>query len=143
MKVQFYDNIQDDFIKFAVIVCQYQKQWIFVKHKKRDTYEVPGGHRENGESIQETAHRELYEETGAKQYQLYPICIYSVTGPTRVNQSGEESYGQLFYAEVQQFGELPESEIEKVMLFQELPTNWTYPEIQPLLIQKVLQNFMI
>ncbi|MFR7445451.1 MAG: NUDIX domain-containing protein [Sellimonas intestinalis] len=43
-----------------------------------ETYEVPGGHREAGETIDETARRELYEETGATDFDLFPVCVYSV-----------------------------------------------------------------
>ena len=38
---------------------------MFCKHRDRDTHEVPGGHREDGEEILETVKRELKEETGA------------------------------------------------------------------------------
>ena len=89
MKVRFYDEIEDERLKFAVIVSRYQNKWVFCKHKQRDTYEIPGGHRENGETILETARRELYEETGALEYSIQPICVYSVIGKNRVNDSGE------------------------------------------------------
>ena len=36
--------------------------------------------REVGEDILETAKRELQEETGAIQFDIKPICVYSVTG---------------------------------------------------------------
>lgn len=29
-------------------------KWVFCKHKERETYEVPGGHRESGETITDT-----------------------------------------------------------------------------------------
>ena len=50
-KVRFYDTVEDSFFRFAVILTRYQGQWVFCKHKERDTYEAPGGHREAGESI--------------------------------------------------------------------------------------------
>ena len=65
LEVKFYDSVDDFLLKFAVIVSQSNGKWVFCKHKERDTYEVPGGHREAGESILETAKRELQEETGA------------------------------------------------------------------------------
>lgn len=48
MKVQFYDNIEDELLEFAVIVSKSNGKWVFCKHKERNTYEVPGGHREKG-----------------------------------------------------------------------------------------------
>lgn len=81
MLVKFYDKIDDDLLKFAVIISKSNSKWVFCKHRDRDTYEVPGGHREAGE-----------------------------------------------------FEEELHSEMEKVVLLDELPDEWTYPLIQPLLI---------
>lgn len=65
LEVKFYDTVDDSLLKFAVIISQSNGKWVFCKHKERDTYEAPGGHREVGEDILETAKRELQEETGA------------------------------------------------------------------------------
>ena len=59
VEVNFYDNIDDKMLKFAVIISKTNGKWVFCKHKERDTLEVPGGHREKGETILETARREL------------------------------------------------------------------------------------
>lgn len=134
MKVKFYENIDDKLLKFAVIIAKSNGKWVLCKHKQRTTYEAPGGHRENGETIEETAKRELIEETGAAQFSIMPVCVYSVTGKNRVNQTGEETFGMLYHAEITKFHAGLHSEIEKIFLFDELPQNWTYPEIQPLLI---------
>ena len=64
LEVRFYDKIEDSQLDFAVIIARTGKKWVFCKHKERDTYEVPGGHREAGETIEEAANRELKEETG-------------------------------------------------------------------------------
>lgn len=136
MKVQFYESVEDKLLKFAVIISKADGKWVFCKHKERNTYEVPGGHREDGEAILETAKRELYEETGAVKYELKPVCVYSVTGKNRVNQTGEESYGMLYFAEIYEFEKDLHSEMERVELFEELPEEWTYPLIQPLLIKE-------
>ena len=139
MEVKFYDTVNDELLKFAVIISQSNGKWVFCKHKERDTYEVPGGHRETGENILETAKRELQEETGAVKYEIKPICVYSVTGKTRVNDTGEESFGMLYFAEITEFAKELHSEMEKVILMDELPENWTYPLIQPKLIEKYMQ----
>ena len=138
LQVKFYDTVNDELLKFAVIVSQSNGKWVFCKHKERDTYEVPGGHREVGENILETAKRELQEETGAIKFDIKPICVYSVTGKTRVNDTGEESFGLLCFAEITEFAKELHSEMEKVVLMDELPKNWTYPLIQPKLIEKYL-----
>ena len=67
VEVKFYDNVADELLKFAVIISKTDNKWVFCKHKERETYEVPGGHREPGESIFETAKRELQEETGDRK----------------------------------------------------------------------------
>ncbi|MDO4340622.1 MAG: NUDIX domain-containing protein [Eubacteriales bacterium] len=136
MKVKFYENAEDSLLKFAVIVSKANGRWVFCKHKERNTYEVPGGHREDGETILETAKRELREETGAVDFEIKPVCVYSVTGKNRVNVTGEETYGMLYYAEIRKFTEELHSEMEKVVLFDVLPVKWTYPLIQPLLIDE-------
>ena len=97
---------------------------------------MPGGHREAGEDIFETAKRELQEETGAIKFEIKPICVYSVTGKTRVNDTGEETFGMLYFADITMFEEELHSEMEKVVLLDELPTEWAYPLIQPLLIEE-------
>lgn len=137
LKVRFYSNVDDSLLKFAVIVARYNGKWVYCKHKERDTYEVAGGHREKGERIINTARRELFEETGAVEFDLVPVCVYSVTGENRVNESGEETHGMLYYADIKTLGKLPESEIEKVCLLENLPSDLTYPLIQPELIKKV------
>mgnify|MGYP003294254995 CR=1 FL=1 len=68
--VNFYDQVDDSLLKFAVIITKTDGKWVFCKHKERDTWEVPGGHRESGENINDTAKRELYEETGALEYDI-------------------------------------------------------------------------
>lgn len=139
MKVKFYDKVSDELLKFAVIISKHDGKWVFCKHKERDTYEVPGGHREDGESILNTAKRELNEETGALDFSLDPVCVYSVTGKNRVNETGEETYGMLYFADIFSFDSTLNSEMESVKLFDELPTEWTYPLIQPLLIEEYLR----
>lgn len=134
MEVEFYDlgKVHKDNLKFAVISSVYQGKWIYVRHKERETCETPGGHLEIGESIDNTANRELFEETGAKEFTVKPICDYSVLD-FKLNNSDEKSYGRLFFSEVTEIGALLMSEIIEVKLFDGLPENLTYPEIQPLL----------
>lgn len=133
IKVNFYESTKDELLEFAVIFTKYNGKWVFCKHKKRDTYECPGGRREVNEPIYETAKRELREETGAMKYQLQPVCIYSM------ETNRETNFGMLYFAEVYEFGQLPDFEIEKIELFDELPENWTYPLVQPFLLEKIQQ----
>lgn len=135
-KIQFYETSEDRSFKYAVIVSRCAGKWVFCKHRDRSTCECPGGHWEEGEDITETARRELYEETGALDFDLFPVCVYSVT-------DGEgETFGMLYLAEIYTFGPMPELEIERRELFEELPAQekWTYPEIQPHLVKRAMEH---
>lgn len=136
MEVKFYDSADDKLLKFAVIIARSNGKWVFCKHKKRDTLECPGGHREENEAIDDTAKRELVEETGSIKFSIHPLCVYSVVGKNRINETGEETFGKLYYAVIDSFEDELHSEIEKIVLLDSLPTNWTYPLIQPLLVKE-------
>ena len=132
LTVQFHEKVDDSLLRFAVILARYQGRYIFCQHRERDTLEMPGGHREPGEAILDTARRELQEETGATAFTLSPVCCYSVTGPTRAQPEGGQSYGLLCLADVTELGEI-NSEIARIHLMGDLPRRMTYPEIQPAL----------
>ncbi len=133
--VQFYDEVDDALVKFAVILARYDGKWVYCRHKERSTLEIPGGHREAGETVEQTAARELREETGAEAFSIRPVCVYSV-----IRDDAEESFGGLYAAEIFSFGEL-HSEIEEVFLLEEPPEgNWTYPEIQPKLLEEAIRR---
>lgn len=137
IEVNFYEQIEDELLGFAVIIAKTDGKWVFCKHKERDTYEVPGGHREPGETILETAGRELREETGAIDFKLKPVCVYSVKGKTKVNKTEDDiSYGMLFVADIFSFEKELHSEIEKIVITDKLVDSWTYPLIQPKLLEE-------
>lgn len=124
LPVKFYEQVEDSLLKYAVIIAKTEGKWVFCKHKERNTYEIPGGHREPGEDILTTAKRELAEETGALAFDIKPICVYSVT-----------DFGMLYFADIKTFGPI-HSEIEKIIVTEDLITDWTYPLIQPQLIEE-------
>lgn len=140
MSVIFYEAVEDSLLKFAVIVAKTNGKWVFCKHKSRDTLEIPGGHREPNENIIDTAKRELIEETGAIDFDLKTICVYSVI--EKDNFNGEETFGLLCYADIKSFGKI-NSEIERIIITDELPTNWTYPTIQPYLLAELEKRKVI
>ncbi len=138
--VNFYDKVEDEKLKFAVILSKVQDKWVFCKHIDRNTYEVPGGHREENESILDAAIRELKEETGAIEFDIKPVCVYSVVSKVSNNESTiEESYGMLYYATITNFEKELHSEIEKIILLEKMPKELTYPQIQPKLMEKALE----
>lgn len=132
-KINFYNEAPDNLFEYAVIIAKYGNRWVYCKHKDRSTYECPGGHREPNEAISETAKRELWEETGAIEYDIAPVCAYAV------ERDEQESYGMLYYAEIYAFGDLPKYEIERIEFLDDTPPSWTYPDIQPYLLERVSQ----
>ncbi len=137
LKVTFHNQneLPDKDFKFAVIASKHLKKWVFCRHKQRMTWEIPGGHREINEAIEETARRELIEETGAKEFNISPLTVYCV------EKDGEKTYGVLFFAEITVLGTLSDhSEIGEIKLFDSLPDELTYPQIQPYLFNYAMEN---
>ena len=122
------------YLKYVVIISRYQGDFVFVRHHKRSTFEIPGGHIEDGESPLVAAKRELEEETGAIEARLYPVSVYGV----QRHLDDPTSYGHLFFADIQSLGPLGEYEIAERILQKQLPSALTYPEIQPALFSRVL-----
>jgi len=129
--------------KYADIVSFYEGKWIFSKHKNRTTWETQGGHIEEGEAPLEAAKRELFEEAGAVDFDIEPLCDYWI----RAEVDGVEitGNGQVYFANVRTLGDSPhESEMEKICLFDAPPQDVTYPpystEIFPLVLQKRMTN---
>ncbi len=142
-KVNFYEvrEVEDSLLRFAVIVAKTHGKLVFCKHRERDAWEIPGGHREPGESIGETARRELQEETGALEFSIAPMCVYSVTAPD--NFDGQESFGMLYTADISSFEKELHSEIEQIRITDQLPERWTYPDIQPKLFAEVQRRLCL
>ena len=125
-------NIQQE-LKYAVVCAHYQGKWMFCRHKFGETWELPGGHIEPGETPMEAARRELYEETGAVEAEITPVGIYKLF-----------DYGLLCYADVKTIAQIPaDSEIGQMRLFQSLPYPLTYKNVHDQLfawVQEWLAN---
>ena len=135
IKVELHEisEVDDSLLKYAVIPARYRDKWVFCRHEERTTWEIPGGHREPGEDITDTARRELWEETGALEFDLKPICVYSAGDK-------DKGWGLLCFAEIKKLGPLPASEIEEIRLTDDFfPGELTYPEIQPPLLTEVMR----
>jgi NUDIX domain. len=135
-EVNFYDPlfVPGSKLTYSVISARYKNSWIFVRHHKRTTWEIAGGHIEKGETSFEAAGRELMEETGAVKFNLECIATYSVT------IDGETGWGRLYIAEVFEIGPIPDiSEIAEIVLSDHIPENLTHPDIQPELFNKTVK----
>ena len=68
-------------------------------------------------------------------FTLKPICVYAVHG-----DDGHMTCGMLYTADITAFGELPTLEIAERCITADLPESWTYPLIQPLLLDEALRR---
>jgi 8-oxo-dGTP diphosphatase len=133
--VSFYDcSFEAGELTYSVICARFMERWVYVRHHLRNTYEIPGGHIEPGETSDDAASRELMEETGALLFSIKCVATYSVT---RGNVTG---WGRLYLADITEIGPVPDkSEIAEVIFSDGFPENNTHPEIQPRLFEKVME----
>jgi len=117
--------------RFVVIFVRYQDKWLYCRAKERDTFETAGGRIEKNETTLEAAKRELFEETGVVKFDIFPAFDYSVHTPT------DFSNGQVFIAQVHELGDIPGFEMAEVKLFDTIPDKMRFPQILPVLFEKV------
>jgi 8-oxo-dGTP diphosphatase len=117
---------------YVIIGASYRGQWLFVKSRKRGSYELPAGHIDAGESVCEAAGRELMEETGARKFILECINTYSVT------EKGSVRSGKLFFASIIELAEIEDTdEIEDCLMSNRLPDMLTFPAVQEKLFYRL------
>ncbi|MFZ5941369.1 MAG: NUDIX hydrolase [Bacteroidota bacterium] len=124
-------QLPDESLEYVIICAREEGEWLFVRHRERESWEIPAGHIEPGETAGEASVRELFEETGALNYTIRPVFDYCLSGRA-VN-----GCGRVFLAAILQRGPLPPSEIAEVIRASAPPQNLTYPEVQPWILKKV------
>lgn len=120
--------------KYVVVLSRCEGRILLSRHRARTTWETQGGHVEQGETPLQAARRELWEESGAVDYDIRPLCDY---------WAGDESSGangMIFAAEIRKLGPLPQSEMAEVRTFDALPENLTYPAITPVLFARLWED---
>lgn len=117
--------------KYVVIFSRKDGRWLFSRHRARQTWETQGGHIEEGETPLMAARRELYEESGARTFDIRPVCDYWAG-----SREGSD-VGVVFLAEIETLGPLPESEMAEVRAFDALPEALTYPGITAPLMAEI------
>jgi len=120
LEVKTYDLGYCDESEYTRVICvsKYKDKFVFSYNKKRNGWEIPGGHIEKGENWLDAAKREMYEETGATEIKVLPICVYKIS-----------TYGLLCYCEIIKLDKLPkEFEMSEILFSDKLPDNLTYPD---------------
>jgi 8-oxo-dGTP diphosphatase len=119
--------------KYVVVLSKYNGKILLSRHRDRTTWETQGGHIETGETQLQAAKRELYEESGAVDFDIYPLCDYWAGNP----KTNEGAGGMVFVANIHKLGAMPKSEMVEVREFEVLPENLTYKAITPALFEKI------
>lgn len=116
--------------KYVAICTFYKGKYVLSKHKIRTTWETQGGHIEENESPLDTARRELFEESGIDDADIYSVCDYYGYNSER------HSNGVVLVALAHSLGNLPKYEMKEVALFDTLPDELTYPNVTPIFFEK-------
>ena len=136
-KCRVYDWDESGSHKYVVVFSRYQGKLLLSRHRARTTWETQGGHIEPGESPAGAARRELWEESGALDFSIEPVCCYYAW---KDDESSGDA-GAVFFADIKELGPLPESEMAETRAFDTLPGDITYPGITPFLYQRVRERF--
>lgn len=92
------ETIPDEKVKYNVVISVYDNQIVFCQKENSDTWNIPGGHVEKGETVADSAVRELWEETGAAKIKgIIAIGDYYACDSTNETRG---AYGRVFYAEL-------------------------------------------
>jgi 8-oxo-dGTP diphosphatase len=92
--LSFQENAFEKKACHVLVICKYRDQWLLTNHKVRGL-EFPGGKMEKDETLEDAAHREVMEETGAVLSSLEFIGEYQV-------MDREDSFvKRIFYGEVE------------------------------------------
>ena len=109
-------------IEFVNCVAYQQNHILFCKWRDSNIWTLPGGRTEPGETVEETAYRELLEETGATFKNPEVLCYIHCF------MFNSEYWGIAYLGEIEALGKpLDLNEISEARLFLHFPENLTKP----------------
>lgn len=121
-------------LRFVVVCSFYKGRMLLSYHRDHQSWETQGGHIEQGETPEEAARRELFEESGVNDAEMIPVCDYYAY------DSEGSSNGRVYAAVIHTLGQLPPNEMSKVQTFESFPDNLTYPYVTPVLFQEAVRK---
>ncbi len=89
--------------RFVVLLSRMDGQFLLSRHRARTTWQNQGGHIEPGETPIEAARRELFEESGALDYDIAPLCDYQFP----------HGAAMVFTANIRRLGHLPKARLRR------------------------------
>jgi 8-oxo-dGTP diphosphatase len=112
-----------DNIKYVWMITKHNGKFVLCWHRKSQKWDHVGGHVEEGENPLAAAKRELFEETGAVDFDIFPVFDHAAfrKDGTFINN------GRTYFVNVREFSDLPNgSEMGKIGFFDEMPEEFRY-----------------
>jgi 8-oxo-dGTP diphosphatase len=101
-------------LTFVMMVTKYQGRYLMLYNPERQQWEIPGGGINPGETPEQTAHRELMEESS----QVAASLIFRGIFKLWLNVEDREEYGALYTVEVSELRDhVPNEESEKIAFY--------------------------
>ena len=124
---EIYDltHFNEEEINMVIIIAVHKGKYVFSYNKKWQGWDIPGGAREVGETVLESAKRELWEETGAVKFDIIAVtdCVTKSTLPI----PNRNRPGRLYLAEIHEFENInDQSEITEIGFFNSAPDNLSW-----------------
>ena len=116
------------------MITKHNDKFVLCWHKKSQKWDHVGGFVEKNENPLEAAKRELFEETGAVDFDIFPIFDHE-----SFHEDGTYfNNGRTYFVIVREFSELPNgSEMGKIGFFDKITENFRYGSNS----EAIIENF--
>jgi 8-oxo-dGTP diphosphatase len=122
MTTEYIAGSLDD-ITYVWMIVKHNGKFVLSFHRKSKKWDHVGGHVEKNESPLEAAKRELFEETGATDFDIFTVCDFKAH-----DEDGTfHNNGRTYFVNVREFSSLPNgSEMDRIGFFDEIPKDFRY-----------------
>ncbi|WLD92463.1 RNA deprotection pyrophosphohydrolase [Alkalihalobacillus sp. AL-G] len=120
--------------KHVWVICQFKGQWLLTEHPRRGI-EFPGGKVEKGETADDAAVREVYEETGAT------VDVLTYLGQYRVKGKGGTIIKNIYFATIEKMKvKAHYFETNGPLMMKQLPSSFKENKYSFMMKDQVLQR---